>query len=767
LESEIRMVKKQRNLGAICLLILLSSVVCVLITPSVHAAKLSSSERGLGVLRDFFGLDLEKYDIVKEENSLSEPFLGNAAYESVFFTLTSGDSKLRVVFTFVDNNLRNIYVFENKGVPLLKGAIKSSTVVGNAQSFLGAYEQYSSKPLFGDLKTTLNDVTTNKNYTKTVGNKIVEGIFYENNEAMFMWHYTTKDSTIPRTAVVALGFKDGDLVSFSDTWSIYGINERIKLLGDSKPNDVENSWIIQSFEETTVLSMLIMYFVVILLVTTSSMFVVGLFFRRCLNRGLFKRFSVKAGGLFLGLLLVLTIFLPLAGYANASSAGVIWGSRSSGAQNIEGYHSWRKTNAEISKQEYVSSFIASKCLTAANGYAGFANIWSNKSGVLSQAQSLNSKYDNVAVFNWDHGVGGYPGRLSSYLVPDDELHYMFEDDFGTFVGVPSDYKVDWSHGVYDIDIYEIFTAGKVHFAFINTCLSANIDLFGQGHSPSGYPLGMPYAFTHRLVGHGNNATLMSYDGYNYPDAFPQCYIGFPFGSAALDQYIAYHNNEQPWYEWVVYFCYMAFNFDVSVNDALDWACSMQWGCSSFGISPLQGEGFTAIWPIWDDTHKVFNETGPNAQGPHSTLAVYGNGNIHLKNFQAEHMITYPCVSSPSVGNVDTVINFSAYAVDSHGHNIRYIFDWEDGTPQTITEYTVAGVPVNVSHSWNTVGIYEVTVRAQCEDGTCTEWSKPYIITIGGYGLLITITIVGLILCIIMLLIILWRHAKKRVRTTNS
>lgn len=755
------MTKKQRILGIMCLLILLSSVVCVLITPKVYATKLSSTEKGLEVLRDFFGLDLEKYDIVTEENSLSEPFLGHAVYENVFFTLTLGDSKLRVVFTFVDNNLRSMYVFENKEVTLLEPPIKSDNVIESAQGFLGAYEQYSSTPLFGDLKATLNDVTANNNFTKTMGNKIFEGIFYDNKEVVFMWYYTISNTTSPRTAVVALGFKEGHLVSFADTWSLYGNSEKIELLGSSKSNvDSGVSLASQSFEKTTISSMKVEQFVIILFITMGSMVTVGLFLSRDLNRG-FKRFSMKARGVIFGSLLVLAVFLPLVGSANALPSGVIWSSRSSGAQNIDGYHSWRKTNTEISKQEYISNFIASKCLTAANGYAGFSNIWSNKSGVLSQAQSLNDKYDNVAIFNWDHGVGGYPGTLSSYQVPDDELHYMFEDDFGTFVGVPSNYKVDGNHGVYDIDIYETFVAGKVHFAFINTCLSANIELFGQGTSPSGYPLGMPYAFTHRLVGQGNNATLMSYDGYNYPDAFPQCYIGFPFGSAALDQYIAYNNNnEQPWYEWVVYFCYMAFNFDVSVNDALDWACNMQWGCSSFGISPLQGEGFTAVWPIWDDTNKVFNETVPNAQGPHSTLAVYGNGNIHLKNFQAKHMTTYPYVSGPSVGNTNTAINFSAYSVDSLGHNIRYTFDWGDGTPQTTTEYTAAGVPVKVSHCWNNIGIYEVKVRAQCEDGPWTDWSDSYTITIGGYWLLITIAIGGLNLCGVTLLIILWRHAKK-------
>jgi hypothetical protein len=341
---------------------------------------------------------------------------------------------------------------------------------------------------------------------------------------------------------------------------------------------------------------------------------------------------------------------------------------------------------------------------------------------------------------------------------------MFEDDWGTLVGGPSDYTVDWNHGVYDMDIYEAFSAGNVHFALINTCLSANTELFGQGFSSSGHPLGMPFAFTHRLVGYvpaGSNSSLMSNDGYNRPDAFPQCYIGFPFGSAALDQHISYNGNWQPWYQWVVFFCYMAFNFDVSVNEALDWACSTQWGCPFFGVSPLQEEGFTAIWPVWDDTDKAFTENNHRAQGPKSTLAVYGNGNIHLKNFQANPIVTYPYVSGPKSGVTNMSVNFSAYSVNSLGHDVRYVFDWGDDTAQTTTNYTTTGIPVSASHSWGTSGVYTVIVRAQCTDGTWSDWSESHTIAIiNPYYRWSIVVVTGLLLSgIIIMMLTLHRHSK--------
>ncbi|MCL2642423.1 MAG: hypothetical protein FWD52_02755 [Candidatus Bathyarchaeota archaeon] len=769
----------QKVVAMFLLMVLFLGVVCALTVPGVCAVESSVSEKGLGVLRDFFGLDLSQYDVVFEEDCLSESFLGDV-FETVLFTLTSEGSKLRLVFTFVGGNLLNVYVFENDGVPLLNFGVADGDVVGGAQSFLGRYGQYLSWSFFGDLKSSLDGVGVNKNCTKPVGNALLEVTVYDDVDVTnFMWYLAdvggVEDLCV---GVVALGFKDGAFVSFTNTWTLYGgVDKSFVLLKTGNTAEVLSvvdnvdgvGLSVKSLGSMVLFSGVDCLVVVVLFVVViGGVFGVGLFFGGLRGLCFFKRFFVKKvfGLLFVWLLLFLVVFLPLVGAVSALPVGgVVWGSRSSGALNdLYGSHSWRKTDAEIGLQDFVGRFLVSNCLTVANGYVGFSNLWANKSSVLSQAQGLNVNYDHVAVFDWDHGVGGYPGAVSfSYDgVPADELHYMFEDDWGTIVGGPSDYETDWSHGVYDIDIYEAFSAGKVHFAFINTCLSANTELFGQGTSPSGYPLGMPFAFTHRMVGYvplGSNSTLMSDDGYNRPDAFPQCYIGFPFGSASLDQYISYNENWQPWYKWVVYFCYMAFNFDVSVNEALDWACSMQWGCPSFGVSPLQGDGFTAIWPIWDDENKEF--TVSRVQGLHSTLAVYGNGNIHLKNFQAPHMVSYPYVSGPKSVDPEVLVDFSVYSVDPFNHDVRYVFDWGDNTPQTTTNYAKAGVPVTVSHLWSTAGVYEVVVKAQCEDGTWSDWSESHIITVGS-SYWLTITVISIFLIgFILLVLILWYRFKRQ------
>jgi hypothetical protein len=254
------------------------------------------------------------------------------------------------------------------------------------------------------------------------------------------------------------------------------------------------------------------------LMGVAGVFMVVLLKRRRLVGVLqFRRVSVKVFAVVFGLLLFMMVFLPLIETVSASNAGVIWGSRSTGAANSPYSHSWRKTNEEIGKQTSVQSFLSTNCFIPANGYAGFPSIWTNRGTILSQAQSLSSSYDSVAVVDFNHGVIGYPGKGSSPTVPSGEAHYMFEDDWGTLVGSQSSSSSDFTHGVFDVDIYNVFPVGKVHFAFINTCMSANVRYLGQGFSSSGHPLSLPFAFTHRITdfaASGSASTIMSDDGYN-------------------------------------------------------------------------------------------------------------------------------------------------------------------------------------------------------------------------------------------------------------
>lgn len=248
----------------------------------------------------------------------------------------------------------------------------------------------------------------------------------------------------------------------------------------------------------------------------------------------------------------------------------------------------------------------------------------------------------------------------------------------------------------------------------------------QGNPPYSYtrPVGMPLACTGRFVADidstdGFNITYyISDDGYGDPDMGSQVYIGFPDGSASLSQNIPSVQGPTQYHEWVDEFFYSALYDDVSVNDALDSA-SLELLGWYFGTSPLQ-TGFIASW--WTPGDPMEEED--------CTMAVYGNGNIHLKNYvPPPHSVAVRFLSGPSLGDVDTSYQFSASAADSQDHMVRYLFDWDDDTT-TLTGYYPSYATVTANHSWGSAGQYSVKVKAQCESGVWSSWSSPRVINIG-------------------------------------
>ena len=704
--------------------ILLISVSYTYMMPTTAASEPTASQKSLNILKEVFDLKLDKYNITTNENTPTFPWFGDTQLEDVSYVLTSDESKLAINFFFTNDKLYYLHVFENQGVHELKQAQNNHA---SAQTFLSAYQKYTSTPLFNELRATLNNIEPNQNHTQTINNKVLEITVYDDNATVrteFKWYYTANGATAPYTKLVALSFTDGYLSSFADKWDFYPIGSTKVTLSRESAVDMalevakhrdytvplgedvfdparfnsqlSVSWVSLGFAgsldaanprsenilvlypvwqvgivfnevfgelygveidiwadtcevrseqeaysalvadwfkaraaeeeqatsslESGVFSVSVLSVQIVFLgfFMGLSGAVMVMLFKKRQSMGLLqlRRFSAKAFALLFGLLLLLMVFLPLIETASASTAGVIWGSRSTGAPNSPTSYSWRKMDGEINKQASVQSYLSTNCFISANGYAGFPSINTNKGAIISQAKYLSANYDHVSVVDFDHGVIGYPGTVPSSTIPSNEAHYMFEDDYGTVVGSISSNYNDFSHGVFDVDIYDAFPAGKVNFAFINTCYSANVWHLGQGFSSSGYPLSLPFAFTHRLTSYipsGSTATTMSDDGYARPDAFPQCYIGYPSGSAALDQRIPNNNAGPQWYEWVTFFYHKALNDNVSVNSALNWASGMQWSGKNFGTSYLR-TGFNATWPMYKIVNGQVNQTVNPASG---------------------------------------------------------------------------------------------------------------------------------------------------------
>jgi hypothetical protein len=454
---------------------------------------------------------------------------------------------------------------------------------------------------------------------------------------------------------------------------------------------------------------------------------------------------VKAGGMLLCMLIAsMTLFATITTVNATSRVGVVWGSESTGAYNFglpDHNWTWRKHQPELYWQKNTAGNISQ--WFSANGYTGInhqGNLGSSRSQILTDMGVTISGYDYAAVVDFDHGIGGFPGQIQGYPVPgvpQGEFHYMLEDNIGTVTGpYNGTHTTEPMNAIYDMDVYLTLPTGKLKFAFINTCLSACIDDYVganyakqriiQGNPPYSYtrPVGMPLGWTRRNVSDidstdGFNIEYdISIDGYGDPDMGSQVYIGFPYGSASLEQNIPSVQGPTQYYEWVYEFFQSALYDGVSVNDALDSA-SLELLGWHFDTSPLQ-TGFTAYW--WDPDD-------PMTQSD-CTMAVYGNGNIHLKNYvPPSHSVAVRSFAGPSSGDVDVSYQFSASAACSEGHDVRYLFDWGDGT-ENVTGYYDSYDTVSVSHSWSEEEQYSVKVKAQCEGGLWSDWSNTRTMKIG-------------------------------------
>jgi hypothetical protein len=77
------------------------------------------------------------------------------------------------------------------------------------------------------------------------------------------------------------------------------------------------------------------------------------------------------------------------------------------------------------------------------------------------------------------------------------------------------------------------------------------------------------------------------------------------------------------------------------------------------------------------------------------------------------------------------VSYSYYtsATDPKGDNIKYIFDWGDGTVRSETGFVGSGVTASSSHSWSNTGTYQVKAMAVNSGGISSEWSDLLAVTI--------------------------------------
>jgi competence protein ComGC len=209
--------KKVLLITVILSVLFISSAYAVL-TPNARAAEINIQQKGLDMTKNVVGLDLSKYTVTQKEDTTDQQatYLGLIPQENVKYNLVSDSGELTVLYTFAEGKLQMIQVLDNFGKPITNKLPNVAPKM--AYDFLSDYEAYTANPLYGELKSTLNNVDAGKNLTKTEGNTVLE-ITTIDDYTNFKWYYTANGAIAPYSKFISLSFKNGFLSAFVDNYT--------------------------------------------------------------------------------------------------------------------------------------------------------------------------------------------------------------------------------------------------------------------------------------------------------------------------------------------------------------------------------------------------------------------------------------------------------------------------------------------------------------------------------------------------------------------
>ena len=89
------------------------------------------------------------------------------------------------------------------------------------------------------------------------------------------------------------------------------------------------------------------------------------------------------------------------------------------------------------------------------------------------------------------------------------------------------------------------------------------------------------------------------------------------------------------------------------------------------------------------------------------------------------------LSGPTFVEMGVEYGYVVSTTDSDGDQIRYRFDWGDGTLSDWSELVDSGVTASLYHSWMDIDTYQVRAIAQDEHGLNSSWSALLNVTVSG------------------------------------
>ena len=172
-------------------------------------------------------------------------------------------------------------------------------------------------------------------------------------------------------------------------------------------------------------------------------------------------------------------------------------------------------------------------------------------------------------------------------------------------------------------------------------------------------------------------------------------------------------------------------YNVISNSVHIWtsiAIEVDWDDGSRSLSPAGGQP-VGFWHLiehhWNDpdTYDIkargiaLNPLGPDWEGPWSPT-----WRVEIIDPNANDPPNKPNKPSGPTFQMYGTYTYSTSATDPDGDEIKYQFNFDDGSPLEWTSYYNSGQTASVTHTFESPGIYDIRVKAKDENGEESGWS---------------------------------------------
>jgi hypothetical protein len=221
-------VKKHFLLSTALFSLLLISCLYSSLARPVYAAETDIENKTMAILDEVIAINTAEY--TPRLNSLLDNQFRSLAQKESDIILASSEGRLRVTSSFVNNNLRRIYLSDFEG----KFSVEqpAAYTVDLAKGFLERYQIYAGDSFYGELASMLDDVDAAKNTTKSVGNIRLKVSNFDQIIVDYVWRYIDENGIVARSKSVSLSYDRGRLKGFSNNWPFYKVAGTPKISGE-------------------------------------------------------------------------------------------------------------------------------------------------------------------------------------------------------------------------------------------------------------------------------------------------------------------------------------------------------------------------------------------------------------------------------------------------------------------------------------------------------------------------------------------------------